>query len=192
MVALHSREIYVCWVTCVVRPCGRSGMAKGPAGRSRGALLRQHRRQGSAGAWGSGAGGLRRVVGLCPPVGAPAYGGRTPGLDQWQSVVTRQCDCLLRDLGPLLHRAGRPSSTQPFDPALYFLTLAQALAVLALNFAGRLRASPEPTVLGVTGLLSPAVRSQPWSHAWFVRARPWLARTPVPTKTADDGHAPDG
>lgn len=68
----------------------------------------------------------RGVAPLCwsvPMVGAPAYRGRTPGLDQWQSGVTRQCGCLLRDLGLFLHRAGRSPTAQPFDPALYFLAL---------------------------------------------------------------------
>jgi len=65
--------------------------------------------------------------------------------------------------------------------------------------AGRPRASPEPAVLlgdraavpcrPVTSW-SEVPRRTAWSvrliapasHAWFCRARPWLARTPPPTK----------
>ncbi|GAA1423953.1 hypothetical protein GCM10009601_27980 [Streptomyces thermospinosisporus] len=75
--------------------------------------------------------------------------------------------------------------------------------------AGRPRASPEPAVLlgdrsavpcrPVTSRSEVPRRTArsarliaPASHAWFFRARPWLARTPVPTKAPAAGHAPYG
>ncbi len=138
-----------------------------------------------------GAGGSTPLARV--PVADPARKGRTSGPDQWQwnSVVLGCSLALLR-----IVEDGR-FSAQPFRPHPLVPegnTRAEELE------AGRPRASPEPTVPWVTGLLSPAVRSHLWgevprrtndpyasspqrrSHAWFFRARPWLARTSGPTK----------
>lgn len=119
------------------------------------------------GAGGSAAG--RRCVGSAPP----AHRGRVRGVGPRR----RWCDrgtCSLR-------RAGRAASD----------------ATVSTGY-GRLRASPEPTALGVTGLLSPADRSRTLGRGptaylqyatrssgatrGFLLSRPWLARTPGPTK----------
>lgn len=112
--------------------------AKGPAGRSRGALLRQHRRQGGAGAWGSGAGGLRRFVGLYPWSAPRRTGGArlvwTNGSQGLHVNVvacygTWGCSCIVLEGRRLRNLLTRPCTFWP------------------LCFAGRPRASPEPTVL---------------------------------------------
>lgn len=150
-------------------------MTKGPVGREpvHGALVDQHRRQGSAGAEKRRRGERRRVwcIGSAPR----RTGGRTSGVDPSQ----RWCD--MRGTCPL-HRAGRVAPR----------------ATVSTGY-GRLRASPKPTVLGVTGLLSPADRSRTLGRGptaylqyatrssgatrGFFESRPWLARTPGPTKS---------
>ncbi len=111
------------------------GMTKGPAGRIRRALLyRQHRRQGSAGAW-------ERRRGVAPLVWNEEGGRRTWGCRPKGDL--RSFGCFLRIV--LDERGPRNRLTQP-------------LCIFAFS-AGRSRASPRPTVLLVTGLLSPAVRS---------------------------------
>lgn len=155
-------------------PAGRmpdaanAGQAEGPRGvEPRGPSSRQHRRQGSAGAW-------KRRRGVAPlactsgdgAVRGPGTGTRAVYASCWTNrapATVRPSPvhfCKVRPAGP-----GRPRS-RPFS--------------------------------WVTGLLSPAVRSLPWSevprrtarsvrliapvsHAWFFRARGWLARTPGPT-----------
>lgn len=113
----------------------RPGHAKGPAGLSRGALLRQHRRQGSAGAWERRRGVAPLVS--CAGVAAPAHMGRTGGLDLWRCGSASNAVVCGGTWGLSTHRAGSTGPTQPFDPGL---------CIFAFS-AGRPRASPEPTVL---------------------------------------------
>lgn len=125
--------------------------------------------------------GQRRCRGAAPGgsaavgrVADPAHRRRAGGIDLWKCCRAHgDCACL--------HRDGRA---------------AQCAAMW--TGCGRPRASPEPTALGVTGLLSPADRSRalgrgPTTHLQYVtrpseatrgffEARPWLARTWVPTK----------
>jgi hypothetical protein len=117
-------------------PCsgGRPGMKKGPAGRSRGALLWSAPASGQRRCLGSGAGGLRR---WSRPMAVA--GGMAPGCAC--GACGMQGPCPLRDLrgtraalGLSPHRAGSSWSAQPSGPA-------------SDGSAGRPRASPEPTVL---------------------------------------------
>lgn len=63
-----------------------SGMRRAPQAEAAGPFFRQHRRQGSVGAWGSGAGGRAAWPSRlpCPGSCAPAHMARTSGLDLWQ------------------------------------------------------------------------------------------------------------
>jgi hypothetical protein len=166
------------------------GQAKGPAAlgaRTAGPFFRQHRRQGSAGAWERRRGVAPLVP--CALVAAPAQVGRTGGLDLWRygsasnAVVcdgTWGCVRIVLDGRGLRNRFTQGCAFLHFPPV----------------GPGRPRSRP---FSWVTGLLSPAVRPHPWnevprhtarpvrliapaSHAWFFRARPWLARTSPPTK----------
>jgi len=79
-------------------------MTKGPAGRIREALLyRQHRRQGSAGAW-------ERRRGVAPLAWTCGSAGNT-----WKRVARRG---IWGWSGLSTHRAGWARRPQPFDPAL--------------------------------------------------------------------------
>lgn len=161
-------------------------MKKGPAGRSRGALLWSAPASGQRRCLGSGAGGLRRwsrsmavADGMAPGCACGAW--------EMQSLCPigdlRGRRLLSGFLRIVLDRHGLrnlPAQLRTIPPA----------------GPGRPRSRP---FSWVTGLLSPAVRSLPWSevprrtarsvrliapasHAWFFRARPWLARTSGPTK----------
>lgn len=123
-----------------------------------------------SGPGGGAAGVWCRASGLRP--GAP---GRMSGADPGQRRCDRRGTCPLWPAGRAVPRA-----------------------IVSTGY-GRLRASPEPTALGVTGLLSPADRSRTLGRGptaylqyatrssgatrGFFEGRPWLARTPGPTKS---------
>jgi len=99
------------------------------------------------------------------PVGAPAHKGRANGLDLWQYVDAMRMQLSAEGLGGFLGIVldGRGLRNR----------LAQPCAGTCP--AGRPRASPEPAVLLVTGLLSPAVRSLPGARSHDARQDPYVS-----------------
>lgn len=150
---------------------GPRGPRTGPWGPCRSAPTSGRRRCREA------APGERRRV-WCIGSAPPAYRGRMSGVDPSQGW------CAMRGTYPL--RAAGRAAPRATDSTGY----------------GRLRASPKPTALGVTGLLSPADRSRtlgrgPTAYLQYAtrssgatrgyfESRPWLARTPGPTKSPWD------
>lgn len=144
-------------------------MRRAPRDGAAGPFFRQHRRQGSVGAWGAAPGGC-----------AAGPGGRS----RWQCVSARQgrgnCRCPTEGLGAFYASCWTGGATATARSRRY--------SVLPLPPAGPGRPRSRP-FSWVTGLLSPAVRSLSWSevprrtgrsvrhiapasHAWFFRAAP--------------------